>query len=40
MSENAAGITELASQYSAQVAGDLEGNIKEQERIGGEIKAL
>ncbi|MEV7737842.1 hypothetical protein AB0O75_38215 [Streptomyces sp. NPDC088921] len=40
MSETATGPTALASQYSAQVAGDLERNLKEQERIGGEIEAL
>lgn len=32
--------TELTSQYTAQVAGDLERNAKEQERIGSEIDAL
>ncbi|MEW2260907.1 hypothetical protein [Streptomyces sp. NPDC047869] len=32
--------TELTSQYSAQVAGDLERNLKEQERLSGEIEAL
>ncbi|MEV6318852.1 hypothetical protein [Streptomyces sp. NPDC051776] len=32
--------TELTSQYSAQVAGDLERNLKEQDRLGGEIEAL
>jgi hypothetical protein len=30
---------ELTSQYSAQVAGDLERNLKEQERLSGEIEA-
>ncbi|MEU0836675.1 hypothetical protein [Streptomyces sp. NPDC005969] len=40
MSEIQAHATGLASQYIAQVAGDLERNVKEQERIGGEIKAL
>ncbi|MBC2905737.1 hypothetical protein [Streptomyces cupreus] len=40
MSETTAEPTELTSQYSAQVAGDLERNLKEQERIGGEIAAL
>ncbi|GGX96759.1 hypothetical protein [Streptomyces anandii] len=32
--------TELTSQYIAQVTGDLESNVKEQERIGVEITAL
>ncbi|MFE3496482.1 hypothetical protein ACFXOS_26055 [Streptomyces sp. NPDC059175] len=32
--------TELTSQYSAQVTGDLERNLKEQERLSGEIEAL
>ncbi|MCX5257231.1 hypothetical protein OOK27_24445 [Streptomyces canus] len=40
MSETAPGTTELTSQYSTQVAGDLERNLKEQERLGGEIEAL
>lgn len=40
MPENPAPATELTSQYSAQVAGDLEHNTKEQERIGAEIEAL
>lgn len=40
MSETTAGATELTSQYNAQVAGDLERNLKEQERINGEIEAL
>ncbi|WP_328876142.1 hypothetical protein OHT76_42035 [Streptomyces sp. NBC_00287] len=40
MSETIAEPTELTSQYSAQVAGDLERNLKEQERIDGEIAAL
>ncbi|MFD5536309.1 hypothetical protein ACFWIJ_00245 [Streptomyces sp. NPDC127079] len=40
MSETTASITELSSQYSTQVAGDLERNLKEQDRIGGEIEAL
>ncbi|MEU0072975.1 hypothetical protein ABZ027_26020 [Streptomyces sp. NPDC006332] len=39
MSQNAS-VTELTSQYTAQVAADLERNSKEQERIGGEIAAL
>ncbi|MFF4835003.1 hypothetical protein [Streptomyces sp. NPDC001315] len=40
MSESTAGTTGLTSQYAAQVAGDLERNLKEQDRIGGEIAAL
>ncbi|TQE33593.1 hypothetical protein [Streptomyces ipomoeae] len=40
MSETTANATELTSQYSAQVASDLERNVKEQERIGSEIEAL
>ncbi|AZQ39981.1 hypothetical protein EJ357_46730 [Streptomyces cyaneochromogenes] len=40
MSETTSGTTELTSQYSAQVAGDLESNLKEQERVNGEIEAL
>ncbi|GAA3797719.1 hypothetical protein GCM10022403_034480 [Streptomyces coacervatus] len=40
MSETTAEPTELTSQYSAQVAGDLERNLKEQERLSGEIEAL
>ncbi|MFF0085371.1 hypothetical protein ACFYR1_37575 [Streptomyces canus] len=40
MSETAPGTTELTSQYSTQVAGDLEINLKEQERLSGEIEAL
>jgi hypothetical protein len=40
MSETTAGTTELSSQYSMRVADDLERNLKEQERIGGEIEAL
>ncbi|MET9458504.1 hypothetical protein ABZY05_26075 [Streptomyces canus] len=40
MSETAPGTTELTSQYSTQVAGDLEMNLKEQERLSGEIEAL
>ncbi|MFF7647062.1 hypothetical protein [Streptomyces canus] len=32
--------TELTSQYSAQVASDLERNLKEQDRLGAEIEAL
>jgi hypothetical protein len=40
MSETTATTTELTSQYSAQVTGDLERNLKEQERLSGEIEAL
>lgn len=40
MSENTTTSTELTSQYAAQVTSDLERNLKEQERISGEITAL
>ncbi|MBK3640997.1 hypothetical protein [Streptomyces sp. MBT33] len=40
MSETTTNTTELTSQYSTQVAGDLERNLKEQERVQGEIEAL
>ncbi|MEU7470085.1 hypothetical protein AB0A94_16415 [Streptomyces sp. NPDC044984] len=40
MSENSTAATDLTSQYSAQVAGDLERNVKEQERVTAEIAAL
>ncbi|MEV8547642.1 hypothetical protein [Streptomyces sp. NPDC051572] len=40
MSESTTVATGLTSQYIAQVAGDLETNLKEQERIGAEIAAL
>ncbi|MFJ8142254.1 hypothetical protein [Streptomyces sp. NPDC096013] len=40
MSETTTAATELTSQYTAQVAGDLESNLKEQERIGADIAAL
>ena len=40
MSETTAETTELTSQYSTQVAGDLERNLKEQERLSGEIEGL
>ncbi|MYV45803.1 hypothetical protein [Streptomyces sp. SID2888] len=40
MPENTTATTELTSQYAAQVTGDLERNIKEQERVGQEITAL
>ena len=40
MPETTTPATELASQYIAQVTGDLESNLKEQERIGAEITTL
>ncbi|RZB19738.1 hypothetical protein StrepF001_13025 [Streptomyces sp. F001] len=40
MSETTVATTELTSQYSTQVTGDLERNLKEQERVRGEIEAL
>ncbi|MFD1659021.1 hypothetical protein ACFSL4_12580 [Streptomyces caeni] len=40
MSEITTPGTDLTSQYAAQVAGDLERNIKEQERVSAEIVAL
>ncbi|RNG34333.1 hypothetical protein [Streptomyces botrytidirepellens] len=40
MSKNTAPPTQLTSQYSTQVADDLKRNLKEQERISGEIEAL
>lgn len=40
MSENSTSATDLTSQYTAQVAGDLERNVKEQERVTAEIAAL
>ncbi|MFI1422175.1 hypothetical protein ACH4VX_30235 [Streptomyces sp. NPDC020731] len=40
MSENSTAATDLTSQYSAQVAGDLERNVKEQERVTAEIASL
>ena len=40
MPESTIAATGLTSQYIAQVAGDLESNFKEQERIGAEIAAL
>ncbi|MFK0136697.1 hypothetical protein [Streptomyces murinus] len=40
MSETTIQTTELTSQYSAQVAGDLDRNLKEQDRLNGEIEAL
>jgi hypothetical protein len=40
MSETPMATTELTSQYSTQVADDLERNLKEQARLNGEIDAL
>ncbi len=40
MSENSTSATDLTSQYTAQVANDLERNVKEQERVTAEIAAL
>jgi len=40
MSQNTTASTELTSQYAAQVTSDLERNLKEQERVSGEIAAL
>ncbi|WP_086561984.1 hypothetical protein [Streptomyces africanus] len=40
MPETTAPATELASQYITQVTGDLESNLKEQERISAEIASL
>ncbi|MGW1365218.1 hypothetical protein ACWCQP_48725 [Streptomyces chartreusis] len=40
MSETATEGTELASQYASQVSGDLERNLKEQDRIRGEIESF
>jgi cell division septum initiation protein DivIVA len=40
MPETTTHATELASQYIAQVTGDLEANVKEQERINAEISSL
>lgn len=40
MTEIQAHTTGLTSQYIAQVTGDLERNVKEQERISAEIEAL
>lgn len=40
MPETTTATTELASQYIAQVSGDLEANVKEQERISAEIASL
>ncbi|MFE5402770.1 hypothetical protein ACFQ9Z_15580 [Streptomyces sp. NPDC056580] len=40
MSEETASATALTSQYISQVAGDLERNVKEQERVSAELSAL
>ncbi|WP_221353704.1 hypothetical protein [Streptomyces beigongshangae] len=40
MPENQTSTTELTSQYVAQVTGDLERNVKEQERIAADIASL
>ncbi|MFI1168862.1 hypothetical protein ACH4UM_36215 [Streptomyces sp. NPDC020801] len=40
MSETDAAASGLTTQYTAQVAGDLERNLKEQERIAGDITTL
>ncbi|GAA3062131.1 hypothetical protein [Streptomyces glomeratus] len=40
MSETTTSATDLTSQYAAQVADDLERNVKEQDRVGAEIAAL
>ncbi|MFJ3718023.1 BlaI/MecI/CopY family transcriptional regulator [Streptomyces sp. NPDC090057] len=40
MSEGTASATALTSQYISQVAGDLERNVKEQERVSAELAAL
>ncbi|MGW2825276.1 hypothetical protein ACWC24_30380 [Streptomyces sp. NPDC001443] len=40
MSETTTGTTGLTSQYATQVAADLERNVKEQERLAGEIASL
>ena len=40
MSESTTDTTGLTHQYSAQVAADLETNLKEQERISGDVAAL
>ncbi|WP_030897035.1 hypothetical protein [Streptomyces sp. NRRL S-474] len=40
MPETTTPATELASQYIAQVTGDLEANVKEQERVSAEIASL
>ncbi|MEU9229314.1 hypothetical protein AB0D40_33765 [Streptomyces massasporeus] len=40
MSETTTPATELASQYITQVTGDLDANVKEQERVSAEIASL
>ncbi|MEU3255108.1 hypothetical protein [Streptomyces sp. NPDC006997] len=40
MSDSTTASSDLASQYAAQVTGDLERNLKEQERVSTEIAAL
>lgn len=40
MPETTTPATELTSQYAAQVTGDLERNVKEQERITADIASL
>jgi hypothetical protein len=40
MSENSTASTDLTSQYASQVTSDLEHNLKEQDRVSGEIAAL
>ncbi|MFF7856300.1 hypothetical protein [Streptomyces sp. NPDC007904] len=40
MSDSTTSATDLTSQYTAQVASDLERNVKEQERVAAEIAAL
>jgi hypothetical protein len=40
MSENTTAASDLASQYAAQVTGDLERNVKEQKRVSVDIAAL
>ncbi|MEU3087907.1 hypothetical protein ACWCQ0_25975 [Streptomyces massasporeus] len=40
MSETTTPATELTSQYIAQVTGDLDANVKEQERVSAEIASL
>ncbi|WP_405876251.1 MULTISPECIES: hypothetical protein [unclassified Streptomyces] len=40
MPEHTTTATELTSQYAAQVTSDLESNLKEQERVSGEIAAM
>ncbi|MGI5144357.1 hypothetical protein [Streptomyces sp. CA-106110] len=40
MSESTSAVTGLTSQYAAQVTGDLEHNVKEQDRLSAEIAGL